>query len=90
MWYIQSEIQTTDFYEVKVYVEDYMDYYNNDWYVWNRAYLSPNEYYDFVTTGIYPIDIPKPPEPPKTEKKPEDLGVKKETEAEKSAEEKSS
>ena len=80
----------TDFYEVQAYVDDYMDYYNNERYVWDLAYLSPNEYYNFVTTGIYPLDIPNPPKSPKPEKKPEDLGAKKESEAENTAEDKCS
>ena len=79
-----------DFYEVKEFVDDYMDYYNNDRYVWDLAYLSPNEYYEFVMTGKYPLDIPNPPKPPIIEKKPEDLGRKKESESERSDEDKCS
>ena len=67
----------TKFSEVKFYVDDYMDYYNKDRYVWELAYLSPNEYYEFVMTGIYPLAIPNPPKPPVIEKKPEELGKKK-------------
>lgn len=32
-----------------------MDYYNNDRYQWGLDKLSPNEYYQYVTTGTYPI-----------------------------------
>jgi len=32
-----------------------MDYYNNDRYQWRLAKLSPNEYYEYITTGIYPL-----------------------------------
>lgn len=32
-----------------------MDYYNNDRYQWGLAKLSPNEYYQYIITGIYPI-----------------------------------
>ena len=32
-----------------------MDYYNNDRYQWGVARLSPNEYYQYIITGIYPI-----------------------------------
>ena len=63
-----------------------MDCYNSNRHVWDLAYLSPNEYSDFVTTEIYTLDIHNTPEPPKPEKKLEDLGVKRKTEAEKSAE----
>lgn len=67
-----------------------MDYYNNERYVWDLAYLSPNEYYKFVTTGKYPLDIPNPPKPPVIEKKPEELGKKKDSDAEQSADDKCS
>ena len=43
------------FEEVKVLVDDWIDYYNNERYQWGLAKLSPNEYYDYITTGIYPI-----------------------------------
>ena len=28
---------------------------NNDWYQWDLAKLSPNEYYVYLTTGAYPL-----------------------------------
>lgn len=40
---------------VKVIIDDYMDYYNNDRYQWQLAKLSPNEYYEYITTGNYPL-----------------------------------
>lgn len=43
------------FEEVKALVDDWIDYYNNERYQWGLAKLSPNEYYDYITTGIYPI-----------------------------------
>ena len=69
--------ECTRFDQVKYHVDDYMDYYNNDRYVWELAYLSPNEYYKFVTTKRYPLNIPNPPKPPVIEKMPEELGKKK-------------
>jgi putative transposase len=69
---------STDFREIQVAVDDYIDYYNNERYQWDLAKLSPNEYYQFVSTGVYPIAIPKPPQIPVIEKKPEELGKKKE------------
>lgn len=45
----------TEFSEVKIIIDDWMDYYNNERYQWELAKLSPNEYYDYVTTGIYPL-----------------------------------
>ena len=40
---------------IKALVDDWIDYYNNERYQWGLAKLSPNEYYDYITTGIYPI-----------------------------------
>ena len=45
----------TDFSEVKTIIDDWMDYYNNERYQWELAKLSPNEYYEYVTTGKYPL-----------------------------------
>lgn len=44
-----------EFKEVKEIIDDWMDYYNNERYQWNLAKLSPNEYYEYITTGIYPL-----------------------------------
>ena len=75
--HIKSKVKAcTEFREVKAIVDDYMDYYNNEEYVWELCMLSPNEYYTFVTTGIYPLAISNPPEVPKIQKSPEDLGKK--------------
>lgn len=41
--------------EVKKIIDDWIDYYNNERYQWNLAKLSPNEYYEYITTGIYPL-----------------------------------
>ena len=60
--------------EVKVLVDDYIDYYNNDRYQWYLAKLSPNEFYEFVTTGEYPIKISNPPPVPEIQKKASELG----------------
>lgn len=54
----------TEFNEVKAIVDDYMDYYNNDKYQWGLCKLSPNEYYNFIMTGEYPLKgIIAPPVP---------------------------
>ena len=66
--------ECTTFAEVAFVVDDYMEYYNNRRYQWKLAKLSPNEYYKFITTGIYPLDIPNPPGIPCIQKKPEELG----------------
>ena len=44
-----------EFSEVKAIIDDWMDYYNNERYQWQLAKLSPNEYYEYITTGIYPL-----------------------------------
>lgn len=46
----------TKFREVKIIIDDWMDYYNNSRYQWQLAKLSPNEYYEYITTGIYPLE----------------------------------
>lgn len=52
------------FEEVKFIIDDWIDYYNNERYHWELAKLSPNEYYQFVTTGIYPLPVIHPPKSP--------------------------
>ena len=66
--------QCTAFEEVKAIVDDYINYYNTDRYVWDLCKLSPDEYYTFVTTGKYPIKGAKIPEIPKGFRSPEELG----------------
>lgn len=61
--------------EVKTVIDEYMDYYNNHRYQWELAKLAPNEFYQFVTTGEYPLEVPQKPEVPVILKKPEELGV---------------
>lgn len=41
--------------DIKCSIDDWMDYYNNERYQWNLAKLSPNEYFNYLTTGEYPI-----------------------------------
>lgn len=48
--------QCTKFNEVKVIIDDWLDYYNNYRYQWQLAKLSPNEYYQYITTGNYPLN----------------------------------
>lgn len=47
--------QCTKYREVKRIIDDWLDYYNNERYQWQLAKLSPNEYYGYITTGIYPL-----------------------------------
>jgi len=64
-----------EFEQAKAIVDDYIDYYNNKRYQWHLAKLSPNEYYEFCTTGIYPLKAIAAPPVPTIEKKPEELGA---------------
>jgi putative transposase len=53
------------FTELQAAIDDYMDYYNNDRYQWNLAKLSPNQYSEFIKTGVYPLaHLVKTPEVP--------------------------
>ena len=47
--------QCSKYREVKTIIDDWMDYYNNERYQWQLAKLSPNEYYGYITTRIYPL-----------------------------------
>lgn len=46
----------TKFREVKAIVDDWLNYYNTERYQWQLAKLSPDEYYGYITTGIYPLE----------------------------------
>ena len=50
----------TAFEQVRAIFDDWIDYYNNDRYQWQLAKLSPNEFYTYLTTGVYPLQG-KPP-----------------------------
>ena len=41
-------------------IDEWMDYYNNERYQWDLARLSPNEYYEYIQTGNYPLSIKEP------------------------------
>jgi Transposase and inactivated derivatives len=43
--------------EVKAKIDDWIDYYNNDRYQWDLAKLSPREFYQYRTTGVYPLAL---------------------------------
>lgn len=43
--------------EVKMIVDDWMDYYNHDRYQMELKKLSPIEYYHYLLTGYYPLPI---------------------------------
>ena len=43
------------FQEIQSDIDDWMDYYNNDRYKMSLGKLSPNEFYNYITTGEYPL-----------------------------------
>lgn len=43
------------FEQVESVIDDWMEYYNNERYVWDLAKLAPNEFYEYLRTGEYPI-----------------------------------
>ena len=45
----------TKFREVKAILDDWLNYYNTERYQGQLAKLSPDEYYTYITTGIYPL-----------------------------------
>lgn len=61
--HMKDEIDLSEcknFSQVKTIIDDWMDYYNNDRYQWQLAKLSPNEYYQYITTGVYPLSCKAP------------------------------
>lgn len=64
----------TSFSDVEAVVDEYISYYNNDRYQWDLAKLSPNEYYQFCTTGEYPLNVPNIPPVPTAKKDASELG----------------
>lgn len=73
--YIKEKLKlATEFSEVRTIIDDYIDYYNNERYQWQLAKLSPNEFYKFVTTGVYPLDIPDAPVVPSIKRPAAELG----------------
>ncbi len=53
------------FEDAKRDVDDWFDYYNNDRYQWQLAKLSPKQYYQYVTTGEYPLPCAPPEKAPR-------------------------
>lgn len=42
--------------DVKAMIDDWIEYYNNKRYQWQLAKLSPNEYHQYITNGVYPLE----------------------------------
>jgi len=47
------------FEEIHDVISDWADYYNNERYQWDLARLAPSEYFKYLTTGDYPLNIPR-------------------------------
>jgi transposase InsO family protein len=62
--------------EVCTVIDDWIDYYNNERYQWDLCKLAPREYYEFIMSGKYPLNVKNPPTVPNFK----DSAVKKETE----------
>ena len=75
--HIKDRLKECETYEeVVALIDDYMDYYNNEKYQWELAKLSPNEFYTFYQTGVYPLKVDNPPDVPIPAKNPSELGEK--------------
>ena len=75
--HIKDRLKECETYEeVVALIDDYMDYYNNEKYQWELAKLSPNEFYAFYQTGVYPLKVDNPPDVPIPAKNPSELGKK--------------
>ena len=46
-----------NFSDVKAAIDDWVDYYNNDRYQWQLEKLSLNEYFAFIVSGVYPLQL---------------------------------
>ena len=60
---MKDEIQLQDcitFDDVFSEIEKWIYYYNHERYQWDLAKLSPKQYFIYLETGIYPIQVPKP------------------------------
>ena len=58
--HMKDEIDLTkckNFDEVKIIIDDWINYYNTERYQWELAKLSPDEYYEYIVTGEYPLPI---------------------------------
>ncbi len=65
----------TNYSDVQTIVYDYINYHNNQRYQWHWAKLSPNEFYDFATTVIYPPDVYDKPDRPAIKRPAKELGT---------------
>ena len=57
---IKDKIKGLNRDEICSQIDDWMDYYNNERFVWDFHKLSPNEYYEWLVNGIWPLDSDTP------------------------------
>ena len=56
--HMKDEIDFSDckkYLDAKAKIDNWMDYYNKERYQWQLCKLSPDEYYEYITTGNYPL-----------------------------------
>ena len=51
----EKKLSWTTIEQIREDINDWIDYYNNDRGQWNLEKLTPNEFYNYITTGINPL-----------------------------------
>ena len=51
----EKKLSWTSIEQIREDINDWIDYYNNDRGQWNLEKLTPNEFYNYITTGINPL-----------------------------------
>lgn len=51
----EKKLSWTSIEQIREDIDDWIDYYNNDRGQWNLEKLTPNEFYNYITTGINPL-----------------------------------
>lgn len=51
----EKKLSWTSIEQIREDINDWIDYYNNDRAQWNLEKLAPNEFYNYITTGINPL-----------------------------------
>ena len=60
---------------VKTRVDDWIDYYNTDRYQWDLYKLAPEEFHEYIKTGIYPLPVYDPTRNARNPKQEEGLSL---------------
>jgi len=50
----------TNHQQIAAVIDEWIDYYNNERGQWDLARLSPNEYYSYLLSGVYPLPVTPP------------------------------